>query len=117
MQTEDADILFRPGYCPYCNEEIKPGEPLGIGITPPHHRECLIRAVAGSAGHQLGACHCYLKNSVAIEDPPHLTLREAAKLAYEIFQILSQKAEAEANGGLRLPDPGRLRQIIPTKLV
>jgi hypothetical protein len=60
------------------------GEPLGVNFIPVNdgaaglHQECAIRMSAGSVGHQRGRCHCY---GGAEEDPPGLTVREAALAA------------------------------------
>lgn len=42
------------------------------------HRECFLRHVLGSVGHQRQRCACYGGNE---EDPPGLSKREAAKAA------------------------------------
>lgn len=75
-----------PGWklCAYCSEEIREGED-SLNRGSPLHRECLIRAVIGSAAHQLGDCTCH---GGTREDPPGMTPRQAAKLAFETFQVL-----------------------------
>ena len=76
--------------CPYCDEEIGEGDPVMDGATQTFHRECLIRAVAGSAAHQLGECSCF---GGTRQDPPGMTLRQAAKLAYETFLLLRHRGD------------------------
>lgn len=68
--------------CEYCTEEIKPGENSPIKRM---HRECAIRAVMGSAAHQLKECTCYGGDR---EDPPGMSLRGAAKLAAQTFDLI-----------------------------
>ncbi len=71
--------------CTYCGEEVGPQD---SGVIMPHmtnntwaelpnHRECFIRTIFGSIGHQLRTCSCYGGKE---GDPEGLTLREAAKL-------------------------------------
>ena len=71
--------------CPYCDEGIGECDPVMDCATQTFHRECLIRAVAGSAAHQFRECSCFGGDR---EDPPGMTLRQAAKLAYETFLLL-----------------------------
>jgi hypothetical protein len=68
--------------CQYCEEDIKPGEESRMQRM---HHECAIRAVMGSAAHQLRECSCY---GGTREDPPQMSAREAAKLAAETFHML-----------------------------
>lgn len=67
--------------CAHCGEDIKPGE-RGPATGEPVHRECLIRLIVGSISHQLGKCRCYGGDW---EDPPELSVREAARLAVEYW--------------------------------
>ena len=76
--------------CPYCDEGIGEGDPVTDGATQTFHRECLIRAVAGSAAHQLQECSCF---GGTREDAPGLTLRQGAIAAYQTFLILNAKAD------------------------
>lgn len=71
--------------CPYCAEPILESEPVREIANGTLHEECLVRMVIGSVGHQLGVCSCY--GGVA-EDPPELSLREAARLARETWRQL-----------------------------
>jgi hypothetical protein len=72
--------------CSYCGKPILEIE---VSISG-HHRECLFRCVAGSAAHLRRQCACYGGTG---EDPPGLTLREAARLAWDTAQAL-MKAQA-----------------------
>jgi hypothetical protein len=68
--------------CQYCDEIIEAGE-ASPGM-PNMHSDCAIRAVVGSAAHQLRECSCY---GGTREDPPGLSIRAAAKLAAETFRL------------------------------
>jgi hypothetical protein len=69
-------------HCQYCYEEIEAGEESPMKGM---HRECAIRAVIGSAAHQLRECSCY---GGTREDPPGMSLRASAKLAAETFRMI-----------------------------
>lgn len=81
--------------CLRCDEEIVEGDSGEIqayideaGPRPvAQHRECLIRAIAGSVGHQLGVCSCPGKPGW-MDDPAGLTKRQAAILAERLFMKL-----------------------------
>lgn len=49
----------------------------------PRHRECLLRRVLGSVGHQQGKCSCF---GGTYEDPPDMTPREAARAAVAYYE-------------------------------
>ncbi len=77
--------------CFYCEEPIVEGD---LGVVMPfmdvdgdkevaEHRECLLRSIFGSVGHQKGTCSCHGGEE---EDPPGMTKREAAKAAVELFE-------------------------------
>ena len=78
--------------CFHCDEPILPGEvfePINYvdetGASVRHHHiECGLRAVMGSAAHQLKRCTCY---GYKFEDPEYMTKREAAKMSFFIFYI------------------------------
>jgi hypothetical protein len=74
--------------CPYCSEPLLPDEPVTDFARQWHHRECAVRQIAGSAAHQLGECSCY---GGTREDPPQMTLRQAAQLAYDTFLVLRKR--------------------------
>jgi hypothetical protein len=65
--------------CGFCEEPIEAGE-RGRGFGTPLHRESQIRLVVGSVAHIERRCGCYLAGS-SETDPPHMTLREAARAA------------------------------------
>jgi hypothetical protein len=77
--------------CAWCEEELTEEDK---GVTIPHsepdgpkempyHLECFMRQVIGSVGHIQGKCHCFGGTE---EDPPEMTKREAALVAFELFQ-------------------------------
>lgn len=78
--------------CLHCHEGFDAND---YGIVLPHvgpegmsfvslHRECQMRALFGSVGHQQGQCACYGGTQ---EDPPGMTAREAAKAAYALYEM------------------------------
>lgn len=87
--AEVAQLGFEevPPICILCEEPVLPAEAAEVRIQGPVHIECAVRAFAGSAAHQLGDCTCC---GGTRHDPPGLTRREAAKLAYETFQLLQR---------------------------
>ena len=79
--------------CAHCGEPLLPGEMFPVeklaGMQN-FHRECAIRMIIGSAAHQLGECRCFGGRR---EDPPGMTTRQAALLAYETFEHLRDQQE------------------------
>jgi len=76
-------------HCIYCGDPVFPNEiSLPINISDVIHRECDIRMIAGSIGHQMKTCSCYGGN---YEDPPEMTKREAAHAAAFMFLLLMNK--------------------------
>jgi hypothetical protein len=77
--------------CLYCNESIADDDSgIIMGYLTvdgprrvPEHRECLLRHIFGSVGHQLGTCSCHGGTE---EDPPGMTKREAARAAVRLFE-------------------------------
>lgn len=74
--------------CLFCKEAIGPAD---SGVIMPHfgdggsrlaaiHRECEIRQVVGSVGHQRGLCSCK-GGPGTLDDPPGVSKRVAALLA------------------------------------
>lgn len=85
----------RGSCCQWCGEEFE-AEASGfmIGGFPrglvPYHRECFIRSVIGSVGHQQKRCSCYGGKE---EDPPGLSKRQAAMVALAEFSLRRGDAE------------------------
>lgn len=50
------------------------------------HRNCHMRSIIGSVGHQMRMCTCYVKQGEAIDDPPGMTKRQAADAAVALFK-------------------------------
>lgn len=73
-------------FCELCNEPLIPGEP----ISPtsfngkPVHFECGLRSVIGGANHILKLCSCCGGDQPP--DPPGLSARDAARLAYSVWR-------------------------------
>lgn len=78
--------------CLHCKEPIAEGD---SGVMVPMvsaeearivavHRECHIRMIVGSVGHQRGLCTCD-GGPGTMDDPPDTTTREAAILAEREF--------------------------------
>lgn len=84
--------------CTGCDERIAEGE---TGIVMPHiddknvawmrpqHKECFLRGVLGSVGHQLEVCTCAGKT---YEDPPGMTKRQAAVASNDMAHALDCSA-------------------------
>jgi hypothetical protein len=75
--------------CQYCGEEIAAaGEPFAVVNEGAAwlHRECMVRMIVGSVGHQRRTCSCF---GGAEEDPEGVTRREAARAAEKEFQRLT----------------------------
>lgn len=69
--------------CGGCGEAIeKSDNGVSMPVDTVMHLECFLRSVLGSVGHQKKTCSCYGGNE---EDPPGMTLREAAKAAVELW--------------------------------
>ncbi len=73
--------------CLHCDEKIGEDDEGEMIFTStgerPIHRECLLRTVIGSVGHQKKTCSCYGGSE---EDPPNVTKREAAIAAVSYFE-------------------------------
>lgn len=95
--VEDGAVAETPigQPCNWCQEPIVEGDS-GIMLTAwdvsgkakrvPLHKECELRSVLGSLGHMMRKCSCYVTDKrLAVDDPPHLTRREAAKAAWDFF--------------------------------
>ena len=91
---EDLPLVPTPvgALCGWCGEAIALGDdgeiiPHQDGQTArdiAHHRECRVRAIVGSVGHQLGKCSCFGGTE---EDPPGMTRREAARAAMKLARF------------------------------
>ncbi len=91
----DGDVAFVPTpvgeKCIQCQEPIADSD---SGLLMPflseagprevaEHRECFLRGVVGSVGHQLGRCSCFGGTE---DDPPGMTKRAAARAAVALFE-------------------------------
>lgn len=71
--------------CAWCKEEFIPGDRGVFYATgEPMHIECFMRQTTGSVTHVLHQCSCYIDGNPET-DPPELTVRQAAKLAVELW--------------------------------
>ena len=74
--------------CGFCREEIAPGDkgcmiPSIPGGKKPFHFECHMRLIIGSLAHLQGRCSCFGGRE---HDPPGMTLRQAARAAFEYWR-------------------------------
>lgn len=78
--------------CGYCDETILPDDEFremphlpesGPAEMRRYHLNCMIRIIVGGANHQEGNCSCC--GGTEDPDPPHMTRREAADAAAEVF--------------------------------
>lgn len=82
--------------CIHCGEAFAPGDRrfpiMSLGQDGARrryaHRECSLRQVVGSVGHQFGRCSCHGGKE---EDPEGLTKRDAARAAVRLYEQLQQK--------------------------
>jgi hypothetical protein len=85
--------------CAYCEEEL---------VQPPHecfyetvlldcHEEYAVRMLVGSAAHQLKECSCFVQDG-ARHDPPGVSPREAAKLAFDVFKFSQRRVPHDGHG-------------------
>lgn len=81
--------------CFYCHEPVLPGEESEIVANAASHRECAFRSVAGSLAHIERRCGCYVPGSQE-GDPPGLTLRQGARVAYDAFMRTQRSQELYA---------------------
>ncbi len=80
---EQAELFRRWYVCPYCWEEIRPGDTVHEVGGRGYHHECACRLAAGPLGHVWGLCSCHGGN---IGDPIAMTRREAARAALKAFR-------------------------------
>ncbi|TAL46454.1 MAG: hypothetical protein EPN91_00240 [Salinibacterium sp.] len=72
--------------CGHCHEILLDSE--RHHMMAAFHHECAVRLVAGSLGHIQKKCTCYrteLAGPAPEDDPPNMTVREAALAAYLEF--------------------------------
>jgi hypothetical protein len=69
--------------CGFCGEEVVGGQEAPVQGSA-LHRECHIRLVVGSVAHLTGRCSCFVPGSYE-DDPPGMTLREAAWAAVQLY--------------------------------
>lgn len=82
--------------CTYCDERILDGEDGFIdSVGHPFHRECLMRMVIGSVAHQMGTCSCFMGANGVDDDEDGISLRQAAKLSLDYFQLAYGPGRAE----------------------
>ena len=82
------DFATKTSTCPHCAEPVLDGEPIqatgdfedGEYTPRVYHIECFTRITCGSVGDQLGLA-AFLGKDTPKEDPPGLTVREAARMA------------------------------------
>jgi len=70
--------------CQWCDEEIKDGEACPSIKGGHFHHECAARVIVGSVGHQLHLWSCHGGD---LEDPKHMTRREAAQMAFMLLKV------------------------------
>jgi len=85
--------------CGFCQEPIQAGDrgctiPDFFGGENPFHFECHMRLVIGSLAHQQGRCSCYGGEA---HDPPGMTLRQAARAAFEYWLTTNGSADGRAD--------------------
>jgi len=77
--------------CGWCDEAIGDNDsgvvlPVAFAVVPHnvcYHRNCWLRQVIGSVGHQDGRCSC--RDGHGDGDPSNMTRRQAADAAVEMF--------------------------------
>lgn len=89
--------------CAWCGEPLVEGdqgvcidnisERQGVEVNEqPHHRDCFLRSICGSVGHQLKRCSCYGGTE---DDPVGMTKREAATAAANLMRFCSTPVVAK----------------------
>lgn len=75
--------------CVHCQEEILPHEriPDAEGKI---HRQCLLRSIVGSVGHQKRICSCF--GGTGTGDDKNLSVRENARAAAQYYAINKERA-------------------------
>lgn len=88
------ETLVATATCTNCGEPFgddggvvwpaKSGPPVAV------HRECMIRMVMGGVNHQRGLCTCC--GGTEWPDPPSLSTREAARVAWMYYRLHNKDA-------------------------
>jgi hypothetical protein len=97
LARDKTDYPTSASHCAHCEEAIVPGDlvaPANDGAVL-FHTECMLRMVVASVGHQLGRCSCHGGTE---DDPPGMTVREAALAAVELYERNRSRPAAEGNG-------------------
>lgn len=76
--------------CAFCGEPVKDAPECPFPGGRPTHRECGIRLVVGSVAHQMKRCSCFVPGSEE-DDPPHLSLRQGAAAAVNLYNLLQAR--------------------------
>jgi hypothetical protein len=85
--------------CKHCDEEIDRDELVAVPsrrgivlVSVPHgfHLECWMRLTIGSVGHQLKVCSCFRGDGEVYDDPPGLSVRDAAIAAFDLAMELRE---------------------------
>jgi hypothetical protein len=77
--------------CGWCGEGFQAGESVRVVDGGPIHLECLMRMIVGSVAHQEQRCYCYGGDE---DDPPGMTVREAARAAWDLCKRRNPQLEA-----------------------
>jgi hypothetical protein len=80
------DAPFTEHRCCHCDELVTPDDDAKMSESTSfghYHRACVIRLVIGGANHLQGRCTCC--GGTEPPDPPHLTKRQAARLALDLW--------------------------------
>ncbi len=81
--------------CLWCKEGFAEGDagmaiPSGMdGSFVYYHKDCFLRTILGSLGHQRKQCSCF---GGTLEDPQGVSLREAATLAVREHEEVSRRS-------------------------
>lgn len=76
--------------CAWCDEPIAASDAAPMFHDNPVHRECAVRLIAGSVGHQEKRCACFGGD---MEDPPNMTKRQAARAAALVFEMTGRQPD------------------------
>jgi hypothetical protein len=75
--------------CENCKEELEADDDVTMmnvaGNLKPMHRNCQLRLIIGSVAHIERRCSCFVPGSDE-NDPPGMTIRQAADAAAEAFR-------------------------------